>query len=572
MSSGSTMSVVLPLAFPTPLAGPPRSGVEGVPTVSPVAVTGGGLVAVVDEERGIRGVWSGDRVIAGELILTVDGVSAGRGTALRADSAGWERTIPLGPAGRELVERGVLLDSATAVLVAWTLADDGHVAPPGGGGPPAGLCRLGVEILTPGGEGEARVTHLNLHRSELADAPATGRPDGTDRDEATGVAILPPGTSLERPRPRLAPPAARERQRREGRAMDSGGGASMPALFLNDVEQDVLRSAIQVIDGVATGISADGRPYGPFLLGVEDGRPRYVSGTALAEIGIAAALSGRPDLAWAIVEELMAEDGRSAATLPVLYLAVLAAKWSGDPHRLHPLRELLQRTVNALFETGETTSPAAFPGPRQVLESFADAVEPLGGGWRDDILDRLRSRPLGPQRRSGVVSLPVLGQEAAPPPPEDVDPVLPQPQAFAAVLSPAHAPRRALHAARLVRAWIEGVVGADADAAYGRLRLSPDLIRHPGSFRLVGLRVGDARVELDCRLTGGACRLRVRQQSGGLPLNVVLALRLPFRPPVRLRVEDHPAETSGEPTHGGTTLSLQFPLDPERSIVIEEGP
>jgi hypothetical protein len=570
------LPVLLPLTFPTPLTGPPQTDRESTPGSSPAAVTGGGLIAVIDQERGLRGVWGGGEAIAGALLLTVEGVPVGPGRSLRADSAGWERRIPLEASRSELVERGVVIDSAPAVLIFWTV-DPASPGPPAGnpeevGTPPADLLRLEVRAHRPGGTGTSESIRLEVGPG------APGRPRGivasdvAAHAEGTGVALCPPGTAVDRARARITPPTARERQRREGRATDAGGSGSRPVLFVGDSERDALQPALTVLDGVPVGTTTEGRPQPPFLLGIEDGHPRFASDTALAEIGIAAVLSGRYDLGWAVLEALLQADRRDYPPLPAVHLAALAARWSGDPYRLHSLHRPLEPALEALAGSAEVSHTAAFPGPRKTLQSFADAIEPLGGGWHDEVVALLRSPPEGAATASGAISLPVLGREPASRPSADAEPVLPLPGAFAPVFAPAHAPRRALHAARLLRAWIEGVMGADADIAYGRLRLGPDLIRHPGSLRLVGLRAGDALVTVDCRIDGRACRLRVRQESGGLPLNVVLDLRLPFPPPIRLRVEGHPAEATGDAAPGGTSLSLQFPLDPERSIVIDRGP
>ena len=568
--------VLLPLAFPAPLSGPPPVDPDLTPADSPTAVTGGGLVAVVDGERGLRGVWAGSRAIAGELLLTVDGVRVGPGTTLRADSAGWERRIPLHASDVQLVERGAVVDSAPAVLISWILDPASTEPRPGTlpevGTPLANSLHLEVRAHRPWGEGMSAPILLKVGSRAPGRPGGITPPGGTAREEGTGLALCPPGTAVERIRARITPPAARERQRREGRGTDAGGSRSTPALFLEDGEGDALHPALAVLDGVPVGTTVDGRPHAPFLLGLEDGHPRFASGTALAEIGIAAVLSGRHDLGWAALEALLREEGPKAPGLPVVHLATLAARWSGDPYRLQSLHEPLERALEALAGLDEAAHTAAFPAPRKALQSFAEAIEPLGGAWHDEVVARLRSRTKGAEPASGAVSLPVLGQEPASAPSDHAEPVLPLPAAFAPVFAPAHAPRRSLHAARLLRSWIEGVLGADADIAYGRLRLGPDLIRHPGSFRLVGLTAGDAQITVDCRLDGGACSLRVRQESGGLPLNVVLDVRLPFPPPIRLRVEGHPGETAGEAVPGGTSFSLQFPLDPERSIVIDEGP
>ncbi len=112
------------------------------------------------------------------------------------------------------------------------------------------------------------------------------------------------------------------------------------------------------------------------------------------------------------------------------------------------------------------------------------------------------------------------------------------------------------------------MLGAEADAHYGRLRLAPDLRSLTSGFAFRALRVGDALVDLDCRSEGGVHTFTLRQVGGRVPLNLILEPRLPSGPAYNVRISDEEAEVGIIETESETRLRLQFPLDPERSLHI----
>jgi len=528
-----------PLPFSRPLAGPGETARltradEGID-----AVTGGGLVALLDPTRGLRSLWRGPVQVAGQVRLRWGRRPLHPASGLRLGSGGWERRIPLpgdDPAG-ELVERGVLVDSAPAVLIQWT-REGGSAAP------------LTVELQPPAGRTPIAV--------ELAgDAPSAG------------VVIVPPGEALDELRPRLAPPHARERARQtrlgEGLGPVDGASRAFPS---------TLRDALHCLADAALGMDVRGDPAAPLLLGVQDGRPRFARGTELAEVGIGAIQAGWPSLGWTALEALLARS--QPPPLASLHLASELVRWTGELDRLAHLRRLLEGPTRALVEAAERPAsdpPAALPGPARILARLAEGVQRLGDGWTDELTEA-RTRLLqpagtgdgGPRRRLPVLGAPSPSSDW---PTADARPTLPPPHAFAPVWAPGIRHHRTLHAARLVRSWIEGRLGADADASYGRLTLAPDLTATPSAFGLRGLRVGGPRVGLDCRHDRRTCSIRVFQEGGRIPLNVVFKPTVPLAPPVNVSIGGETADVSATPVEGGVSLSLQFPLDPERRIVIE---
>lgn len=622
------------LPLPRPLAGPPAEGslVLG-PSHGVDAVTGGGLVALVHPGEGLVSLWDEKKQHSGRLAIQWEGRSLPSATILRLGSGGWEREIPL-PHGRKLRERAVLPDSASALILHWEVLAPGEEATDrprtaetssGAHSDARGstlprisgeLPLLSLTLQGPGG-GEGSTLHL---------APA--KESGGDDTQA--LVITPGGTPFTRIAPRLAPPHARERARysRSGRAdlRIQGTGVDLPP-------------ALQALDRSALGLDREGRPAGPFLIGVEErtepderlgqrtasgfpeahprreepgGKgpvPRFARGETLAELGLGALAAGRPEMAVAALRELVREE--TAPPLPLLHLAGQIPAWTGSMAALEEIREGLDQAVERLIRRnqeasglGSASPPAAFPGPLRVLEALAQGVERSGDRWSERLQTVARSlagqgppdqthgkvakkepadphQPGSPSPSSGSqgndppakpsLVLPVLAGPTEPPPPPaaDAQATLPPPEAFASMAAPVLTSRRGLHAARLLRSWVEGRLGVRPDAASGRVTLSVDARTLPSPLEVEGLRIGDASMSIDCRLEEGTCSFGGYQTGGRVPLNLVLHLTIPFPPPVAVEVGGESSEVPGTPVEGGSRLSLQFPLDPERRIVVE---
>lgn len=522
------------------------------------------MVGVVHREHGLQSLWRGAAQVAGPLTLRLGpltapgaGPSPLTGTSLQMGLGGWERRIPT-PGGGILIERGVLPDSAPAPLLHWCWE----------GTEP----RRGPLILH---LGLAPVPEIRLERPAVLEARV-----GT---EGTGVVILSPGEALDALGRRLHPPHARElaRHRRGGTGLGGTHASGPEPVGLRLVADGrSLERAGLILAGAALGIDGEGRPAAPFRLGLEEGAPVLGSGSGLSELGLGAFCGGRPELGWAILEALAAED--PPPPLPLLHLAGEAAAWTGALARLAHLRPALDAGVEQLLAGARAghppPPPAAHPGPLRVLDRLARGVERGGGGWqeailaaREAMLHSLDSDPRTGSPASGAVRLPVLRPSPtnAPAPDASRPALLPPPQAFAPLDAPVTAPRRTLHAARLLRSWIEGRLGVDPDARYGRLALDLDLRGGPKTLEVDHIGVGDARVGLSCRLTEGTRRFHLFQTGGRVPLNLVFRVRVPLPAPLEVRMADEVVELPVEPLEGGSGVSLQFPLDPERRIVIE---
>jgi hypothetical protein len=124
---------------------------------------------------------------------------------------------------------------------------------------------------------------------------------------------------------------------------------------------------------------------------------------------------------------------------------------------------------------------------------------------------------------------------------------------------------------------LRGLLGAHGEAPWGRLRLAPDLPSHWSAFRVRGVALADARVELDYRRDYAGEEARdtfiLRQTAGRVPVNLVFEPAIPGRVE-GVWVDDEPAEVDLAPDPGRdrTRLRLQLPLDDVRRIRIARAP
>jgi hypothetical protein len=119
-----------------------------------------------------------------------------------------------------------------------------------------------------------------------------------------------------------------------------------------------------------------------------------------------------------------------------------------------------------------------------------------------------------------------------------------------------------------------GLLGLEPDAPSGRIRVAPVLPAHLRDFRVQGIRVGDARLELSYRRERGVHRFLLDATDGRVPPMVVLEPSLPFRDLGAVRVDGAAAELTSElhgPGGARTRLRIQIPVDGLRLLEIEEG-
>lgn len=529
---GWTLRPVVPATVPQRPSGSATGGAE-----APRLLTGSRTVALWSPRTGLQGILAtggggtrGPRLRSGGTELPGgDSGTMGPGTALRR--------IPL-PGGGELLEQVVLPDTAPGVILHWSLL----------GGGAAGLL---LEV-DPGVDGEG-VEELRL----------TVSPD------SPGACWLAPADA---PLP-LPPDPAIQARRRGSRGSDLDG---RPLELFGEGDAaagmgDRLEASIRALDDAPLDEGPDGEPAPPFLLGVEshpggDGL-LLAGGSALVEIAMGALAGGRWALARAILEEV-AQD----PSPPALALLTLAGEWglaTGEAGLLRRLRPRLARALEAALDAeGRPIPPpgAAFPTLPRVLERLADAVEPAGDpAWTKDL--RARASRLAAATTSRV--LPVLGAAPVAPAGEGArDAVLPPVQGLAHPDDPGLLVRRTLHAARLVRTLVRGTLGIVPDAAYGRLRVGPDLPGNWPALELRGIRVADARVDLGYRREGDRHTFVLRPTAGRVPLTLILEPSLPVEGVESVELEGERVTVDSMRRGERWGVRFQFPLDGERTVVV----
>jgi hypothetical protein len=569
---------LVPVDAAAPLPLPPHEARR--PWTGTGSATGGGLAVGISLDSGLREVLRGTTQLAlPDDFAGAPGLPEGAGVPPSSipflGPGGWCR--PLAGGGQE---RGALLEPFAVVAVQ----------------------RLGPEGAPDGAPD---------------DAPEAPRP-------VLSTHLLVPDDVAADTRRRLARSLSAWVLRRQGRGSDDAGLAmeGAPALVhlapaLVTLEDAPLRDPVDEEPEDRPGYRPGGPGRGPVVLsGTSDDGLLLLSSPQRLDVALGALAGGRWTLARRILEAMLHEgadlreeaQGSPAARL---FLATRWALWTGEVERLRRFGKGLDRDARALAafpaaHRGRGTTvdrgadlPAAFPSSGALLGGLADAVEPLGDrDWVRALREMAQELAAGaeappptpdgeadPPRPSRGLPLPVIG--ASPPPPASTLPgprpeaaQLPPVEVFASPFHPAVAARRTVHAARLVRSAVEDLLGVRPDASYGRVTLAPDLRRIPAGETGVrhltarGLRVGDVRIDLDCRITGTGGTLRVSQVAGRVPVNVIFEPRLPLS---QVRgVEFAGNEGAGEPVNvdiheldEGVRLRFQFPLDPERRVTVD---
>ncbi len=502
---------------------------------APEPLTGGGLLAVLDPERGLRSLWSEQGSLAGELSLRIGAQPLRPEDPPRVGPGSWARTL-LHPdlPDLEILEIGLVLDAPTGIVIQWT---------------PEGRMGTDSEIAA-----ELRIEPGA--RSLRTTLPLTA-------GEPTALAIVPGGTDGTRLSSLLRSLPAREMQR--SKRGSTPGHPSFGVEVDGKVEPSV-QGALEILDSASLSAIPDTSPAPAFVAGLRDSNPTFLSGAALAEVGMGALLAGRTLLARSILQALSRQQPSPGA--PLLLLAASVVKWTGEPSILSRMREVLDAAVRRAAH--DPPPPAAFPALSEILEELRRAAEPLGDAY--SVPNPLASTyPDAFAGAPGRVRLP-LAQEAAPPISDShrrsKRARLPEPESFANPFAPGFLARRTLQGSRLLRAWTEGRLGARADASYGRLRLAPRMPRTTSSLRVSALRMGECLVGLDYRRSGETCTFVLRQDTGRIPINLIFEPWLPLSGVERVLLGEEKADVDVKRQREGVELRLQFPLDPERRIRI----
>ncbi len=128
---------------------------------------------------------------------------------------------------------------------------------------------------------------------------------------------------------------------------------------------------------------------------------------------------------------------------------------------------------------------------------------------------------------------------------------------------PNHSPSAGL----LLGTFLFGLLGARADAWFGRLRLSPQIPAGWPSLRVRNLRIGDSKVSFFFRQEGARHRFLLEQTAGRVPLNLVFEPLLPTAPTLVLLNGD-PVEVGRFQLGSRHGCRLQLPLTREQEVVL----
>lgn len=125
-------------------------------------------------------------------------------------------------------------------------------------------------------------------------------------------------------------------------------------------------------------------------------------------------------------------------------------------------------------------------------------------------------------------------------------------------------------AASVISTFAFGLLGLEPDAPSGRIRVAPALPGHLSAFRVRGIRVGDARLELAYEKDGGVHRFRLEAYQGRVPPMVILEPLLPCAGVAAVRMDGSAAELTHVPDGERTRVRIQVPVDGIRVLEVEE--
>jgi hypothetical protein len=119
---------------------------------------------------------------------------------------------------------------------------------------------------------------------------------------------------------------------------------------------------------------------------------------------------------------------------------------------------------------------------------------------------------------------------------------------------------------------VEGLLGIDPDAAYGRILLSPCLPESWEAFHVRGIQLGDAVVAMEMTREGHSYRFALRQSAGGAPVTWIFAPRLPGVRVARVRIDGEEALVDSRSVGRRIEPRIQIPAERERLVEIELTP
>jgi hypothetical protein len=126
-------------------------------------------------------------------------------------------------------------------------------------------------------------------------------------------------------------------------------------------------------------------------------------------------------------------------------------------------------------------------------------------------------------------------------------------------------PHDPVSAALVPAVILNGLFGARSEAAWGRLRLAPQIPATWTRVGLTGIHVGDARVSVHYTSHGTTRAFALEQTEGRVPVDLVFEPSVDG-PVARVLVDGDPTDVIPETTRGRSRVRLQMPLDGERRV------
>jgi glycogen debranching enzyme len=129
-------------------------------------------------------------------------------------------------------------------------------------------------------------------------------------------------------------------------------------------------------------------------------------------------------------------------------------------------------------------------------------------------------------------------------------------------------PDQAWSTAMAVSPFVYGLLGAEADATRGRLRLRPRIPRQWDRLDIRNLRMGESSVALGYRRHGTTHVFTISQDEGAVPLRIIFEPALPIGALQAIRIDGIEARLDARPIGDRLQISAQVMLDHNRTIEI----
>lgn len=124
--------------------------------------------------------------------------------------------------------------------------------------------------------------------------------------------------------------------------------------------------------------------------------------------------------------------------------------------------------------------------------------------------------------------------------------------------------------AELLLALVSGLLGVEADAPAGRIRIAPRIPSHLTRLAVGGIRVGACAIGVRYDRSDGIHRFELEPESARVPPLVVLEPAVPGRVSA-VRIDGDAAALDPRPSGNRTVVPVQLPLDAVRRLEIETG-